>query len=156
MGVNKVMYGSRTVIDISGDTVTPDKLLSGVIGHNASGERIIGTYESSGSSGGKNVAQGTITGDGTNAVTIDTGLNSVSIFALFCHSTSSVSGMTSALYINGAVTGACVNYSQYFKTVGYNVGTFTIEGGKITYTPKENTAVTGLMENMEYTWIAIE
>lgn len=38
MGINKVMYGSRTVIDISGDTVTPDMLLSGVIGHNASGE----------------------------------------------------------------------------------------------------------------------
>ena len=58
MGVNKVMYGSRTVIDISGDTVTPDKLLSGVIGHNASGERITGTHKCEG---------GTAEGIGTGA-----------------------------------------------------------------------------------------
>lgn len=58
MGINKVMYGSRTVIDISGDTVTPDKLLSGVIGHNASGERITGTHKCEG---------GTAEGIGTGA-----------------------------------------------------------------------------------------
>lgn len=58
MGINKVMYGSRTVIDISGDTVTPDKLLSGVIGHNASGERITGTHKCEG---------GTVEGIGTGA-----------------------------------------------------------------------------------------
>lgn len=52
------MYGSRTVIDISGDTVTPDKLLSGVIGHNASGERITGTHKCEG---------GTAEGIGTGA-----------------------------------------------------------------------------------------
>lgn len=117
---------------------------------------VTGTYESSGSSGGKNVAQGTITGAGAEAVTIDTGLNSINIFALFNHSIASASGITSALYLNGTVTGVGVSYSQYFKTVGYSVGTFTIDGGKITYTPKENTAVTALMQDKEYTWIAIE
>lgn len=117
---------------------------------------VTGTYESSDSSGGKNVAQGTITGAGTNAVTIDTGLNNVSIFALFNHSSPSASGITSALYLNGTVTGVGVSYSQYFKTVGYSVGTFTIDGGKITYTPKGNTAVTALMQDKKYTWIAIE
>ena len=117
---------------------------------------VTGAYESSDSSGGKNVAQGTITGAGINAVTIDTGLNSISIFALFNHSSPSASGITSALYLNGTVTGVGVSYSQYFKTVGYSVGTFTIDGGKITYTPKENTAVTALMQDKKYTWIAIE
>ena len=117
---------------------------------------VTGTYESSDSSGGANVTQGTITGDGTNAVTIDTGLNSISIFALFNHSSPSASGMTSVLYLNGTATGAGVSYSQYFKTVSYSVGTFTIDGGNVTYTPKENTALTGLMQNKEYTWIAIE
>lgn len=117
---------------------------------------VTGTYESSGSSGGKNVAQGTITGAGTNAVTIDTGLNSINIFALFNHSSASASGITSALYLNGTVTGVGVSYSQYFKTVGYSAGTITIDGGKVTYTPKEDTAVTALMQDKEYTWIAIE
>ncbi len=117
---------------------------------------VTGTYESSGSSGGKNVAQGTITGAGTNAVTIDTGLNSINIFALFNHSSASESGITSALYLNGTVTGVGVSYSQYFKTVGYSTGTITIDGGKVTYTPKEDTAVTALMQDKEYTWIAIE
>lgn len=117
---------------------------------------VTGTYESSGSSGGKNVAQGTITGAGTNAVTIDTGLNSINIFALFNHSSASASGITSVLYLNGTVTGVGVSYSQYFKTVGYSAGTITIDGGKVTYTPKEDTAVTALMQDKEYTWIAIE
>ncbi len=117
---------------------------------------VTGTYESSGSSGGKNVAQGTITGAGTNAVTIDTGLNSINIFALFNHSSASASGITSVLYLNGTVTGVGVSYSQYFKTVGYSAGTITIDGGKVTYTPKEDTAVTELMQDKEYTWIAIE
>lgn len=117
---------------------------------------VTGTYESSGSSGGKNVAQGTITGAGTNAVTIDTGLNSINTFALFNHSSASASGITSVLYLNGTVTGVGVSYSQYFKTIGYSAGTITIDGGKVTYTPKEDTAVTALMQDMEYTWIAIE
>lgn len=117
---------------------------------------VTGTYESSGSSGGKNVAQGTITGAGTNAVTIDTGLNSINTFALFNHSSASASGITSVLHLNGTVTGVGVSYSQYFKTVGYSAGTITIDGGKVTYTPKEDTAVTALMQDKEYTWIAIE
>mgnify|MGYP004519896541 CR=1 FL=1 len=114
---------------------------------------VLGELEST---GGANVAQGTITGAGAEAVTIDTGLNSISIFAFFNHSSPSASGITSALYLNGTVTGVGVSYSQYFKTVGYSVGTFTIDGGKITYTPKGNTAVTALMQDKKYTWIAIE
>ena len=145
----KYLSGTQT---IKGDA----NLLAENIKNGISIFGVTGTYESSGSSGGKNVAQGTITGAGAEAVTIDTGLNSINIFALFNHSIASASGITSALYLNGTVTGVGVSYSQYFKTVGYSVGTFTIDGGKITYTPKENTAVTALMQNKEYTWIAIE
>ena len=45
MGVNKVMYGSKTVIDLSGSTVDPDKMLKGIIGYNAAGEEVIGTHQ---------------------------------------------------------------------------------------------------------------
>lgn len=37
MGVNKVLYGSRTVIDLSGDTVTAGDLAKGKTAHNAYG-----------------------------------------------------------------------------------------------------------------------
>lgn len=43
MGVNKVKYGNNTVIDISNDTVTPDKLLQGYTAHDNTGALITGT-----------------------------------------------------------------------------------------------------------------
>lgn len=43
MGVNKVIYGGRTVLDITDSTVTPSKVLSGAIGYGADGERFTGT-----------------------------------------------------------------------------------------------------------------
>lgn len=55
MGVNKVLYGSRTVIDLSGDTVTAGDLAKGKTAHNASGEKITGTHECSGTGGGTSV-----------------------------------------------------------------------------------------------------
>lgn len=45
MGVNKVIYGDETIIDISDSTVTPDTLADGVTAYDASGERITGTNE---------------------------------------------------------------------------------------------------------------
>lgn len=40
--VNKVIYGNDTLIDISGDTVTPAKLLTGYSAHDKSGAPIAG------------------------------------------------------------------------------------------------------------------
>ena len=42
MGVNKVIYGGNTLIDLTGDTVTPDKVLTGFTGHGKDGERFTG------------------------------------------------------------------------------------------------------------------
>lgn len=41
--VNKVVYDGRTLIDLTGDTVTPDKILSGYTAHDKSGAAITGT-----------------------------------------------------------------------------------------------------------------
>ncbi len=49
MAVSKVVYGSETIIDLTSDTVTPDKLLSGYTAHDASGAQITGTATASGS-----------------------------------------------------------------------------------------------------------
>ena len=40
--VNKVIMGSETLIDLTGDSVTADSLLSGYTAHAASGARING------------------------------------------------------------------------------------------------------------------
>lgn len=43
MAVNQVIYGGETLIDLTSDTVTPEKLLSGATAHDASGNPITGT-----------------------------------------------------------------------------------------------------------------
>ena len=43
--VNKVVYGNRTLIDLTSDTVTKDKILSGFTAHEKSGTIITGTCD---------------------------------------------------------------------------------------------------------------
>ena len=42
MAVNKVVFGTETLIDLTGDTVTPEVLLAGYTAHNASGDPVEG------------------------------------------------------------------------------------------------------------------
>ena len=42
MSINKVVYGGNTLIDLTGDTVTADKLLSGITAHGKDGELVTG------------------------------------------------------------------------------------------------------------------
>lgn len=41
--INKVIYGGNTLIDLTGDTVTPDKILKDITAHDKSGATITGT-----------------------------------------------------------------------------------------------------------------
>ena len=43
MGKNKIIYGGNVLIDLTADTVSADKLLSGITAHDKSGEIIEGT-----------------------------------------------------------------------------------------------------------------
>ncbi len=45
MGNSKIVFGDRTLIDLSGDTVTPQDLRVGVTAHNAAGEQIAGQLD---------------------------------------------------------------------------------------------------------------
>lgn len=45
MAINKVVYGNRTLIDITDSTVTPQTLAKGVVAYNSSGEKIEGTMQ---------------------------------------------------------------------------------------------------------------
>lgn len=51
MGVSKVVYGGNTIIDLTSDTVSANKLLLGETAHGADGEPIVGTYEGGGGGG---------------------------------------------------------------------------------------------------------
>ena len=42
MAINKVVYGDQVLIDLTGDTVTADKLLSGFTAHGKDGSPIEG------------------------------------------------------------------------------------------------------------------
>lgn len=42
MAVNKVIYGTQTLIDLTSDTVSADKMLTGITAHDKSGEVITG------------------------------------------------------------------------------------------------------------------
>lgn len=45
MAISKVIYGGETLIDLTADSVTPDKMLKGTTAHGANGESITGTCE---------------------------------------------------------------------------------------------------------------
>lgn len=59
MAINKVIYGNKTLIDLTGDTVTPDKLAQGITAHDKSGAIITGTntYDSNTSDATAKVAE---------------------------------------------------------------------------------------------------
>ena len=43
--INKVIYGGRVLIDLTGDTITADKLLAGYKAHGADGNIVNGTCD---------------------------------------------------------------------------------------------------------------
>lgn len=45
MAISKVVYGDNTLIDLTGDTVTPDSLLAGATAHTSNGSKITGTLK---------------------------------------------------------------------------------------------------------------
>ena len=45
MTVNEVIYGGETLIDLTADTVTPEKIQKGITAHGANGEPITGSCE---------------------------------------------------------------------------------------------------------------
>lgn len=77
MPVNKVIYGGSTLIDLSADTVTADKLLAGYTAHDKSGTQITGTGTAGGGGGlpspivaGNTPVLGSWTGQKVSATTV--------------------------------------------------------------------------------------
>ena len=145
----KYLSGAQTIkgdANLLPENIKKDILIFGVTG----------TYESSDSSGGAKVAQGTITGAGAEAVTIDTGLSGVTTFILYAKTvTGSTSGVLSLYYDESGTRATGLSYSNSLTWPSTSHGEVTVDGGKVTYTPKKNTATSNLMTR-EYDWIAVE
>lgn len=60
MAYNKIVYGGNTLIDLTGDTVQADKLLSGYTAHGKDGEEVIGTCTFDANTGDANAVEGDI------------------------------------------------------------------------------------------------
>ncbi len=48
MAVSKVLYGTQTLVDLTGDTVTPQTLAMGITAHGKDGSLLVGTLETGG------------------------------------------------------------------------------------------------------------
>ena len=117
----------------------------------SNGVNITGTLSAS-----AKTMKGTITGGGANAVTFDTGLKAISCIVIMQTVTStSDTGIIALLHQNGKTEGIGNSYSQYLKTSSTSTGMIAINGGEVTYTPKNGAEVTNMVDRKEYTWIAI-
>lgn len=135
------IYGDAKVSDVRiGKTFT-----------SSNGVKITGTLSVS-----AKTMKGTVTGGGANAVAFDTGLKAISCIVIMQTVTStSDTGIIALLHQNGKTKGIGNSYSQYLKTSSTSTGTIAINGGEVTYTPKNGTEVTNMVDGKEYTWIAI-
>lgn len=104
MGVSKINYGPRTVMDLSKDTVTASKLLKGVTAHDKNGDQITGTYEA-GTSGG-----GTDTSDATAVA-------------------SNILEEKTAYIASGKITGTMTNRGATAGTISKKTGAYIIPEG---------------------------
>lgn len=114
--INKVIYGGNTLIDLTSDTVTADKILSGYTAHAASGAPITGscTFDAN-------------TSDATAAIA------EVLTTKTFYKNGSKLTG---TMPNRGAVTGTISTLSAYTIQNGYHDGSGTVsidstEAGKI-------------------------
>lgn len=137
--VSKVVYGGKTLIDLTADTVTADKVLSGYTTHGKDGAAITGTctYDAD-------------TGDATAAVA-----------EILTGKTAYVNGvkLTGTMKNNGAVTGTISTKAEvYTIPIGYHdgagkVGISTTEQAKIIATNIRSgvtiLGVTGTMNGSE-------
>lgn len=105
--INKIIYGGRTLIDLTSDTITADKLLEGYTAHDKSGAIITGT----------------------NTYDSDTSDDTAAIAEILVGKTAHARGtqLTGTMPNNGAVAGVISSVSgTYTVPQGYHDGSGTV------------------------------
>lgn len=105
--INKIIYGGRTLIDLTSDTITADKLLEGYTAHDKSGAIITGT----------------------NTYDSDTSNDTAAVAEILINKTAHARGtqLTGTMPNNGAVNGVISTVSgSYTVPQGYHDGSGTV------------------------------
>lgn len=103
MAYNKIIYGGNTLIDLTGDTITADKLAEGITAHDKSGATITGT----------------------NTYDVDSSDATVAVAEILVDKTAYARGskLTGTMPNNGSVTGTISTVAgQYTVPQGYHDG----------------------------------
>ena len=134
MAVNKVVYGTTVLVDLTSDTVTADTLKKGSTAHNSAGELITGTMPTatqatptiSVSSGGLITASSTQSAGYVEAGTKSaTKQLTVQAAKTITPSTSSQTAVASGVYTTGAITVAAIPSSYVEPAAIKDAATYT-------------------------------
>ena len=120
MAVNKIVYAGNSLIDLTDDTVTADKLAEGITAHDKSGNKITGTM--SGSRPIYAVSGSFTLAEDTKRIIVEHNLGVVPNFAVIYYNISYNSGKKNyrpiiSIAHNGKETGVCWNLGPYSQTV---------------------------------------
>lgn len=137
MSVNKVIYGTTVLVDLTSDTVTAENLLKGITAHDKSGNSITGTYECSGESSDNNCEACHITS--TDETINFKGTGTVKVYG-YGYKQSMYTGTTYAFVGDGYYSG--YSYGTPTKTSA----SFGISDGKLSGLPSGLTKVDLLVE----------
>lgn len=113
MGYSKIVFGSKTLIDLTGDTLTADKLLEGITAHDKAGEPVVGAC----------------------SFDVDSVDATVAVAEMLNGKTGYARGqkLTGTMPNNGAVTGVIhAKNGEYAIPLGFHDGS-----GKVTISPEE-------------------
>ena len=127
MGINKVVYGNQTLVDLTEDTVTPETLLLGETAHDASGELIVGTA-TGGSGGNKIIKNQTLTFTNLVATVSDSDVSADSDFAVYYYNEAAAQAAgIIAVSSNGVITFTAQMEPQ--STIIVDIVLFEVGGG---------------------------
>lgn len=153
MGINKVQYGNTTLIDLTSDTVTADKLLQGYTAHDRSGVQITGTATQGGSvtqdqdgfivlppdgSGGGGGQYAWLGEDAEKVGTVFSktiNLKDDTDYDSWTASTTEATILQASTDSDYTLTADLINYDYFFITKGY-VEPVYLSGTPMTYTTK--------------------
>lgn len=135
MAVNKVVYGTTVLVDLTGDTVNADGLLQGLTAHGANGEAIAGTLiPGFDIAPYKDIEVGELTpASNMSSISIDASKGTPAFISVICIDRNSItatsSSITAAFWtqdMNGTVVRVMRYYSNNNKqTTSNNYGTYT-------------------------------
>lgn len=130
---NQVIVNGETILDLTADTITPDKLVSGITAHDKSGAQIIGTLVVSAASD-NNVEAYAI--DPTNPVVSFKTTGTIKVYG-YGYSTSS-SGWGGSSTTVHAFCGDGYYKSAIYGSPSKTSCTFAVSNGKLTGLPTLN------------------